>query len=289
MKNLIDLHTHTYVSDAEIHLSPEKLVKLAYSNNIKAIAITDHDSIVNIDRAIKAGKKYSIEVVPGIELSTFEDKLELHILGYYISYKDQEFLNALKKQILGRNKRAKIIIEKFNAAGANINFSKIKNKINGDYVAQYHIALELVKQGFVDSIFEALKEMAKGGIAHVPYYEVKEYLFDLNSGIKFLRKYNGITILAHPGSLKLNKKVEKDLIKNMVYEGLQGLEVFSRKHTSEQTEYYKNLAHKYNLLITGGTDFHGLNKKMLVGTWDGNLKVPYTLLEKLKSIHKSVY
>lgn len=282
MKDLIDLHTHTYESDADVNLSPERLVRLAYENNIRAISVTDHDSVSNTDRAIKAGKKLGVEVVPGVELSTFEGELEPHILGYHSDYHNQEFLNALKRQILGRDKRSRITVEKFNAAGANLDFDELKKKVKGSYVAKYHIALELVRQGFVDNIFDIFKRTSKGGVGYVPYSAVKEYLFDVESGIKLLRKYNAITIWAHPNTLKLDDKKERGFLEKMVKWGLQGIEVYSRKHTAKQMKHYESLAHEYNLLMTGGTDFHGFNKGMLVGTWDGNLKVPYKLLEELK-------
>lgn len=280
---LIDLHTHTCESDADIHLSPEKLVKLAYENNIKAISVTDHDSVAGIDKAIEAGEKLGVEVVPGLELSTFEGELEPHILGYYLDYKNPGLIAALKKQTQGRDKRSRIIVEKFNAAGASIDFDELRKNTRSAYVARYHIALELVKQGFVDNIFNAFKETSKGGIAYVLYSAVKEYLFDVEPGIKLLRKYDAATVWAHPGNLKLDEKEERKFLENMIKWGLQGIEVYSRRHTAEQMKHYEALAKEYNLLMTGGTDFHGLIDGMLVGTWDGSLKVPYEILEELKS------
>lgn len=283
MEELIDLHTHTNASDADIHLSPEKLVKLAYENNIKAIAVTDHDSVASVEKAIKAGEKIGVEIVPGsLELSTFEGELEPHILGYYLDYKNSGLVDSLKNQIKGRDKRSRLIVEKFNAAGANLNFDELRKKTKSAYVAKYHIALELVKQGFIDNIFEVFKETDKGGFAYVPYSATKEYLFGVESGIKLLRKYDAVTVWAHPGNLKLDKKEERKFLEDMIKWGLQGIEAYSRRHTAEQMKHYESLANEYDLLMTGGTDFHGLIKGKLVGTWDGSFKVPYNILEELK-------
>lgn len=282
MEALIDLHAHTYESDAHIHLSPEKLVKLAYENKLRAIAVTDHDSVANIDRAIEAGKKIGVEVVPGLELSTFEGELEPHLMGYYLDYKNPELITALKKQALGRDERSRLIVKKFNAAGANIDFDELRKNTKSAYVSKYHIALELVKQGFMNNIFDVFKKTIKGEVAYVPYSAIKEYLFDVESGIKLLRKYGAVTVWAHPGNLKLDKKEERNLLENMIKCGLQGIEVYSRRHTVEQMKHYKSLSEEYNLLMTGGTDFHGVNEGMLIGTWDGSLKIPYKLLEELK-------
>lgn len=282
MKDLIDLHTHTYESDADVNLSPKRLVKLAYENDLKAIAVTDHDSVANIGRAIKAGNKLGVEVVPGLELSTFQGGLEPHFLGYYLDYHNPGLIDVLKRQAQGRDERSRMTVGKFNAAGANLDFDELRKKVKGAYVAKYHIALELVKQGFVDDVFDVFKKTGKGGIGHVPYSAVKEYLFDVEPGIKLLRKYDAVTVWAHPGNLKLDKEEERRFLEKLVKWGLQGIEVYSRRHSVEQMDHYESLAKEYDLLVTGGTDFHGFDKGMLIGTWDGNLKVPYKLLEELK-------
>lgn len=282
MKDLIDLHTHTFESDADINLSPEKLVRLAYENEFRAISLTDHDSIANVDRTIEAGKKLGLEVVPGLELSTFEGSLEPHFLGYYLDYNNPRLVKSLKKQTLGRDMRSKMSVELLNKAGANLDFDELRKKVKGAYVAKYHIALELIEKGFIDDVMSALKGQGKWKEFDVPYSAVKEYLFNIEQGIKFLRKYDAVVVLAHPGSLKLGREEERKFLEKSIKWGLQGIEVYTRRHNKEQTNYYEGLAKEYGLLITGGTDFHGIEPDVFIGAGYGDLKIPYKLLEELK-------
>lgn len=283
--DLIDLHVHTYASDADVNLTPEKVVKLAKENNIKAIAITDHDTVLAVDKAVKAGKKLGVEVVPGVEVSLYEGNFEIHVIGYYPDYKDPGFVKVLDRQSKGRDERMKEILKRLNKQGIDITFDYMRKKVKGAYVSKVHIAWEMIKRGYAEKLKPAIKKIDSMG---VPYSDFSKYLLDVKSGIEFLRKFNAVTVLAHPEVIKMYGKEEEKFIKKLVGYGLLGMEVYTWKHDEKATKRYEKLADKFGLIMTGGTDFHAHNPKVKIGVHDGSLKIPYRLLDGIKKVKAEI-
>lgn len=263
-----DLHIHSSFSDGE--LLPEEIVKKASSIGLSAISITDHDTINGLEQAIKAGQEYGIEVIPGIELSVLVDDMDVHILGYYIDYKNEIFVNRIKEFELKRVERAKRIISKLNKLGIPIKYESVLEIANESVVGRPHIANALLKGGFISSIREAFDNYIG---YHCPAYVHKVQLSP-QSAFSLIKEAGGIPVLAHPGTMH-----KDDLICSFIDKGLEGLEVVHPGHTIEKQNYYYSIANKYGLIVTGGTDYHGSYR----GDAEiGEYTVPLELVMKMK-------
>ena len=283
-EKLIDLHTHTNYSDGE--LPPMELIKLAIEKNIGTIAITDHDTlegIKQIDRSNPLILKSGIRVVNGIELSAKVNKGRMHILGYGIDLENKE-LNE-KMSILKDNSINSVlsIMEQIKRDyGIRFRYNDIKSLVNANHnLGRPDLAKLCIKYGYAKTVQEAFDkylidaynktiQVGKG----LPYQECINLI--LNSG--------GIPILAHPKSLELTEKEFLILLKEMISNGLKGIEVYHSSHAKEEMEYYLSIANKYNLLISGGSDYHGKSVKPEVelGTGKNNLKIKkLTILDSL--------
>lgn len=263
-----DLHIHTNKSDSTF--SPEEVAGYAAKCGLSAVAITDHDSVAAIPLVKKYSAQYDIEVIPGIELSSDSNGEEVHILGYFINYEEKWFLERLKFLRHVRLKRARQMVGKLNELGFDINI-KDTIAISGEgAIGRMHIARLLLEKKYVSSIAEAFqKYIGKGKYAYVRKYRITP-----GEAIDMIEKLGGISVLAHPQIMNQDK-----LIPSMVKEGLQGIEVYHTDHSKEGEERYLKMASEYGLLITGGSDCHGIGKgKILMGT----VKIPYELVEKLK-------
>ncbi|SNX55446.1 PHP domain-containing protein [Thermoanaerobacterium sp. RBIITD] len=268
-----DLHIHSTESDGSN--KPKDVVKLSKRNGLCAIAFTDHDTVSGIDEAKSASIMYDIELIPGIEINSFDGHQDVHILGYFIDYKNENFLNELKSISDSRILRAKKIINKLNELRINISYNDVLSFTNERFIGRPHIARALVKGGYVGSVKEAFdRYIGDACPAYVERYRLHPF-----KSIKLILESGGIPVLAHPGLLKDNNIIDS-LIKN----GLKGIEVFHSKHSESDTLFYKNYAEKNNLLITGGSDFHGieLDGKNLLGT----IKLDYSYVEKLKEANR---
>lgn len=261
MKKLIDMHAHTNYSDGE--LSPNELIRLAIEKNIGTLAITDHDTIEgikNVDKTSDLIVDSGIRIIDGIELSAKTRKGRMHILGYNIDL-NNETLNQ-KMQVLKENSLHSVlsIMEQIKRDyGIVFSYEDIKNLVNANHnLGRPDLAKLCIKYGFANTVQEAFdkylidaynktRQIGKG----LPYQECLELI--LNSG--------GIPVLAHPKSLELNEEEFKSLLKDMIACGLQGIEVYHSSHSKEEMQYYLEIANQYNLLISGGTDYHGKTVK----------------------------
>ncbi len=276
----IDLHIHTTESDGS--LTPSQVVRYAKEKGLKAIAITDHDTIHGNEEAIKEGISAGVEVIPGVEISVDYSPGTMHMLGYFITTEDpilNEKLTLLQDSRADRNPK---IIEKLNKLGLSLTYDEVVQVSGGGQVGRPHIAQILMKKGYTKSIKEAFdKYLGKGAPAYLDKFRLSAV-----EAITMITDAGGIPVLAHPFTLHLKSSDELDaLLKKLVNQGLQGLEVYYSEHDGRKTSSYKLLAKRYNLAITGGSDFHGKNMKGIdLGTGRGNLKIPYTVLENLKTI-----
>ncbi|MCK5514295.1 MAG: PHP domain-containing protein [Deltaproteobacteria bacterium] len=276
----IDLHIHTTESDGT--LTPSQVVRYAKEKGLKAIAITDHDTIHGNEEAIKEGISEGVEVIPGVEISVDYSPGTMHMLGYFITTEDpilNEKLTLLQDSRADRNPR---IIEKLNKLGLSLTYDEVVQVSGGGQVGRPHMAQVLMKKGYTKSIKEAFdKYLGKGAPAYLDKFRLSAV-----EAITMITDAGGIPVLAHPFTLYCKSSDELDaLVEKLVNQGLQGLEVYYSEHDERKTSSYKLLAKRYNLAITGGSDFHGKNMKGIdLGTGRGKLKIPYTALENLKTI-----
>ncbi|WP_447983650.1 PHP domain-containing protein [Nitrospira sp. Nam74] len=272
----LDLHLHTTFSDGS--RTPTDVLTLASQVKVTALAITDHDTINGLPEAIQAGHSLGIEVIPGIELSSRWGNTELHILGYFLDWNNIELHRHLRRFQDARHVRNPRIIEKLNALGLDITYDDVKTLAGEASVGRPHIARVLLKKGYVTSAKEAFdRYLADGATAHVP-----RELPDPAEAIAIIRAARGVPVLAHPSWLDRSEGIYK-ICEQLKAVGLGGIEVHYSTHRPEQTAAYLDVARRLDLLVTGGSDFHGVTKPDIeVGIGRGQLKVPEALLEPLR-------
>ncbi|MDI6604840.1 MAG: PHP domain-containing protein [Thermoanaerobacteraceae bacterium] len=271
-----DLHIHSTASDGTN--SPSEIVKLAKEKGLNTISLTDHDTVDGIEEALKKANELNIEIIPGIELNSNDGEQEVHMLGYFINYKDNKLKSRLKKIIDSRIVRANTIIEKLNNLNISITMKDVLEFANEKFIGRPHIARAMIKKNYVKTVKEAFeKYIGEGGPAYVP----RTYRLYPQDSIKYIIEAGGIPVLAHPVLLK-----DKNIISNLMNNGLKGIEVYHSKQSSEESKYYYKFALENNLVITGGSDFHGIevDGKDLLGT----IKLDYKYVELLKEFLKSM-
>jgi 3',5'-nucleoside bisphosphate phosphatase len=272
-----DLHTHTTASDGTF--SPPENIQRAIDKGLKAIAITDHDTVDGVEAAMaEANKHENFVCIPGIEISTLYKGQDIHVLGYYIDYKDRNFLSSLVKLTSVRDKRNKMILQKLNELGIEIYESDLETKRCGEgNVGRGHIAEILMEKGIVNSLPEAFERyLGKGKAA----YAIPDRISPLEA-VKIIQNAKGVPVLAHPGIYDAD-----ELIPFLSENGLAGLECCHPDHTIEQVHYYEKLAEKYSLIKTAGSDFHGFRNGEVFHGDIGSCTVPLSTLDSLKKICK---
>ncbi len=273
-RGYVDLHIHTTFSDGL--LNPCQVVEEAKKKKITAIGITDHDTMQGIACAETAGKKYGLEIIPGIELSTsYEDK-ELHILGYFCNPENSLLENTLEVVKASRYDRMRKMIDKLKKLDINIALSEVLEKAGGDMLGRPHLALAICQKGYSRTTAEVFAKYIGNSC---PAY-VERYRLCFQDALNLILGAGGIPVLAHPGLYKADQ-----LIPSMVRMGLLGIEVFHPEHRIVDRYRYIKIARKYGLLITGGSDYHG--KDMGSSDFIGTVRLDYKYLHKLKEL-KSV-
>lgn len=278
----IDLHVHSCFSDGTC--TPETLIALAKEAGLKAIALTDHDTVAGVAEAVACGKREGVEVIPGVELSCEHiispgRKKEIHILGYGIDYTGQELCRTLEAAANEREERNKKMCENLRLAGYPITYDELCGRFPDTIVTRAHFARFLYERGAVGSIDAAFRKiLAQDG----PYFVMRKYLTP-KQGIETIKKAGGLPVLAHPLLYKMSVSEIHHLLDELVPYGLRGIEaIYSRNHGNDEA-FARKLAGEYHLFITGGTDFHGENKPDLsIGKGTGNMQIPMSLLENLK-------
>lgn len=273
----IDLHLHTTHSDGS--QTPAEVVTLAHEAGVSALAITDHDITTGLPEAMATGQALGIEIIPGIEISSRHGESELHVLGYFLKWEDAQLNERLTALRESRHRRNPKIVALLQAAGIDITYDEVRAVAGSDSVGRPHIARVLMDKKVVTSAKEAFDRfLAEGKPAYVPR--------DLPSpadAIRWIREAGGLAVLAHPTWVKTVEGTLTDLARQLKEQGLDGVEVHYSTHTPRQTREYLILAKQLGLLVTGGSDFHGLTKPDIeVGTGKGSLHVPDHLLPKLK-------
>ncbi len=270
MASLVDLHMHCTASDGA--QTVDELIQMAAQLGLKTIALTDHDTTAALDRAQELGSSLGLEVIPGIELSA-EEGGEIHVLGYFLQYKNAVFQKELERFRFGRYGRAQLIVEKLAALGMPLDWERVL-QIAGDAAPQRpHIAEALKEKGYVNSVNEAFEKwLYNDG----PAYIEREKITPMQA-VELIRSVGGLAVLAHPQYMKNLDSV----LPKMVEAGLSGIEVYYGHNTDEQVAHFGQLAAQYNLVPTGGSDWHGRpdgGQVML-----GSRNVPPETIDKLKA------
>jgi len=270
----IDLHIHTIFSDGTY--TPEEAVFRAKKLGLVAISITDHDSVAGLASALVAGKRLGIEVVPGVEMSTDVGEDEIHILGYLLNWKKEDFLRQLEKFQAARANRNQKLLKKLDDLGMRVDYREVRKLAPRGVISRLHIARLMVEKGYVRSIGDAFEQwLNPGKPAYVQKMKVPPFEI-----IELLLKAEAIPVLAHPFLSHRD-----DLIPHLVKAGLKGIEVYHSAHNPQMVAHYKRIAQKHHLLITGGSDCHGEAKdKVLMG----KVRVPETVLIDLKKAKEKI-
>lgn len=268
-----DLHVHTSFSDGR--LTPYQVVETACTRGLAAVGITDHDTMRGIPQALRAGQKLNVEVVPGVELSTYFSGKEIHILGYYCQEENPLLKNALS--IIRKERYNRIIkmlaLLKINGVELGLH-DVLEIAGGGESLGRPHIAVALCQKGFCRTPAEAFQRFLSEG---KPAY-VKRLKISSPVAIQMIRRSGGIAVLAHP---KLYCK--DSVIPMLARYGLSGIEAFHPDHRKLDCRRYFNYAMKLHLFVTGGSDFHGYDSSSLAAP--GDVTVNY---DRLKMIKKAV-
>ncbi|MGO8764824.1 MAG: PHP domain-containing protein [Limisphaerales bacterium] len=265
---IADLHLHTNFSDGTF--TPEELVLQAQKVGLSCIALTDHDSVEGCARAEAAAAAVNMEFIAGTELTAEQDDTELHVLGYFLDTRNEKLLSEIARFQAGRQDRIYQMVSRINDLGISLQADSVFALANCKSPGRPHVARAMAKAGLVRNLDEAFERfLKKGRPAWVPKSKISAL-----DAIELIHQAGGLAVLAHPG---LNRTDE--IIPALVEIGLDGIECFHTKHSTATAERYLEIADKFHLLITGGSDCHGFSKsKPLIGT----VKLPYTHIEKMK-------
>lgn len=268
MDKTADLHIHTYFSDGTF--SPQNVIQLAKNLNLACISICDHDCIDALETAVYYAEKENIELVPGVELTVIKDKREFHILGYFIQWESEKLRGILKRVQKERVQRIKRMIKKLRDFNINVDEKAVLKTAGPGSVGRLHLARAMVAIGAVNNIHDAFNRFIGD---FKPCYEI-DVGFTPEEAIELILEMNGIPVLAHPISIGETEFLE------FIKIGIKGVELFHPDLPDNIFEKYTEFIKEYNLLITGGSDCHGLGKDRILM---GSVKIPYELVEKLKN------
>lgn len=280
----IDLHTHSNKSDGSF--SPAKLVDYAAARGLRALALTDHDTIDGLAEAIARGKELSeagqpsVEVIPGIEFSTKYESQDVHIVGLYIAYDSPAFCDRLQAFVDSRTNRNIRMCRNLQEAGIDISFEKLQERNPDAVITRAHYAAFLLEEGCVRSRQEAFDRYLGD---HTKYFVPREKVTPA-AAVELILSAGGIPVLAHPPLYHMGKERLDNLVSSLKEAGLMGIEVLYSTYTNQDERDMLRLAKRYDLLLSGGSDFHGTNKPGLdLGTGCGRLFVPEEFLDRIKA------
>jgi len=266
-----DLHLHTHYSDGA-H-TPEALVQAAAREKLAAIAVTDHDTLDGVPESLAAGAKHGIEVIPGTEITCCVEHQEVHLLGYFFSdgWSNPSLRLVLEHSKRVRKQRVEEFVTRLNSLGVALKLDDVLACSEHGTLGRPHVAMALVKRGFVGSTEEAFERFLKRG---KPAY-VERHRMTAAEAIGHIKRAGGLAVLAHPGLTNVDKHIPV-----LAQQGLDGLEVWHSRHSPSRAEHYLRITGRLNLLATGGSDCHGAAN----GHAElGSVKLPYDRVEALKA------
>lgn len=249
---MLDLHIHTTASDGS--LTPTQVVQLARKKGFSLIAVTDHDTMGGVAEALEAGKKYNVDVVPGVEISSGVT-LEVHMLGYGMSPNHPVMKAMMEDMRAARVERMERIIENLQKMGVPITVEEVE-AVAGGAIGRPHIAQVLIAHGLVPDVRTAFREYI--GVGAKAYVERRKMTSE--QVIANIRDAGGVPVLAHGGLLRISEVELNQWIDSMAKKGLMGLECYHNAHTPQMERLLRAAAERNGLLVTGGSDFHGASR-----------------------------
>ncbi len=278
MRNGVDLHTHSTASDGTF--TPKALIQKAKEVGLYALALTDHDTVAGLAEAEEEAQRQGLQFVPGVEISVkFEGPGHCHLLGYFFDYRHPRLVETLKALHEARANRNQKMIAKLQELGIEISEEELKALAGDGEIGRPHMAKLLVLKGVVKDFDEAFEKfLGKGKPAYVP-----KALLSPKEALKIIHEAGGLTSLAHPYYLKLSPEGVRDFVRELKGLGLDAIEAYYTDHDQDYTRFCLELAEEFDLLVSGGSDFHGENKpEIALGTGKGDLFVPREVYERLR-------
>ncbi len=278
MSERVDLHTHSTASDGTD--SPTELVHNAHRAGLKALALTDHDTLSGLPEARKAASEYDdLEFVRGVEVSTGTSQGEMHIVGLWVPEDCQPLADALAAMRAKRTTRNERIVDMLQKQGVDITMDDVMARAGGESVGRPHIAMALRDKGYVTTISKAFdRYLGPTGSAYLP----KEVMDPLKA-VEIMSAVGCSVIIAHPMLKAYPPGWIEEFVKRLLPCGLCGIEAWHSEHTDEDTQSVLAIARRYELCVSGGSDYHGHNKpRISLGTGYGSLNVSAGALTQLK-------
>lgn len=270
-RSTVDLHVHTNASDGQY--SPAETVRRALELGLTVIAITDHDTTDGLAEALAEARGIGLDVIPGVEISTDVKQAEVHILGYYVRHDDPALCERLSRCRAARLKGAQQMLAKLGRMGLPLEWKRVRQIAGPAPVGRPHIARAMVEKGYVSSIDEAFdRYIRRRGPAYVERDKVPPA-----EAVQMILAAGGLPVLAHPLYVS-------HLVEELAQHGLVGLEAYYTGYTADETRFLIELAQKYGLLVTGGTDFHG--EQVQPGNLLGEVMVPTGVVDALRAYHR---
>jgi predicted metal-dependent phosphoesterase TrpH len=266
----VDLHIHSTASDGR--LSPEEVVHKSAERGLTIIALTDHDTVAGIAPALEAAGAFpGLKVIPGIEMSTDVPKGEVHILGYFVDYTSQELRARLDRMRHSRQERAERIVARLRDLGISVEWQQVQEIAGSGSIGRPHIAQAMLDRGYVASVKEAFtKYLGRGCPAYVAWEKMTPA-----RAVELMVRTNGLPVLAHP----LTVSDLETMVIELKAAGLVGIEAYYNGYTVEQVGQLVSLARRHHLIVTGGSDYHGLDPA--TETAIGGNNVPVEAAERL--------
>jgi len=273
----VDLHVHTTASDGT--QTPREVVEEALRKGLKAIAITDHDSIDGLEEAMEAGRRLGVEVIPGVEINAQYEGKEAHVLGYFVELGDTPLSRTLERLRLGRLERIRKIVSKLNGLGVGITFEDVLSFAEkGGALGRPHVARAIAARGYAKDPSEAFsKYLDKDKPAYVPRPKLTPH-----EAVRVIVEAGAVPVLAHPAIAGH----WEELICELMALGLRGIEAYHPDHSPEEAERYRGLAERLGLIITGGSDAHGPGAVRAIEV--GAVTMPYSVVSRLKGARDEI-
>ena len=283
MNNLIDLHLHSCYSDGV--RTPAELVAMAQKLGLRAVALADHDTVDGIDEALAAGAACGLEVLPALELSVaFGPYSDVHLLGYLVDHRDPALLETLRDFRDKRESMGEAIVDRINQKLAIEGKGSITSQeaaaLAGGALGRPHIAQVLVAHGYAGNMQDAFNRYL------VPCDVPKRY-FPVEEALATVRRLGGVAVLAHPTSVATERTELTAVLDELCALGLDGLEAYNNICSEQESGWLRAYAEKRGLVWTGGSDYHGIEEGINMGTGRGSMAVPYACVEALKRVKES--
>ena len=275
-----DLHTHSLHSDGSS--TPSQIIAQAKALNL-TVALTDHNTVSGLPEFMAEAENQGVRAVPGIEFSTLWDKQELHLVGLFVAPEHYDSLEQVAREYHALKEASNIqLAERLNAAGYTMDYDEIRRRNPGGNINRAHIAVELLRLGYVSSVQEAFETLL--GEEHGYYVPCRR--LDIRDAIRLLRSIHAVPILAHP--LKdLSEQALRQALPELIDAGLVAMETHHSSYDDETISLATQIAGEFGLLPSGGSDFHGQAKPDIrLGVGKGNLRIPLSFCDNLMARSK---